>query len=194
MSVNDQLALRRASLASLQTRRIASHWSGAKRDARLVSNFFTSSGMPSARRRRWPIGYSTATCLRARAVFEKNLHGVGDGAFLRIEIVFRVLRIFDADHLGAQGIDARIARNRIFVVIGGELAEDQTDGGHILNAVVAVGGIVQRPGLIDDADRRFVGRDDDLVDLLDAILHLMVQVESRTRPRSAHEIRREKKF
>ena len=62
-------------------------------------------------------------------------------------------------------------------MIGGELAEDQTDGGHVLNAMVAVGGIVQRPGLIDDADRRFLGGDHDLVDLLDAILHLIVQLE-----------------
>ena len=64
-------------------------------------------------------------------------------------------------------------------MIGGEFAEDQTDGGHILNAVIAVGGIVQRPGLIDDADRRFMSSDYDLVDLLNAILHLIVQVESR---------------
>ena len=114
--------------------------------------------------------------------------------FSRVEIVFRIVRIFDADHFGAQGIDARISRNRILVMIGGELAEDQTDGGHILNAMIAVGGIVQRPGLIDDADRRFLGGDYDLVDLLNAILHLIVQVQSRTPPRSAHETRREKKF
>ena len=34
---------------------------GGKRVARLALNFSCSSGMPSARRRRWPSGYSTAT-------------------------------------------------------------------------------------------------------------------------------------
>jgi hypothetical protein len=35
----------------------------------------------------------------------------------------------------------------VFVVGGGEAAEDERHGDHVLDAVVAVGGIVERAGL-----------------------------------------------
>src|SRR5688572_11171551 len=45
---------------------------GASREARLLSNFLTSSGMPSARRRRWPTGYSTTMFSVAESSVKKT--------------------------------------------------------------------------------------------------------------------------
>src|SRR3981189_3292577 len=47
--------------ASKHRSRIALCCSGGKRRARLLLNFSTRTGMPSLRRRRWPIGYSQTT-------------------------------------------------------------------------------------------------------------------------------------
>src|SRR5258706_9919301 len=46
---------------SMHSSRIAFCCFGGKRRARLRSNFSTRCGMPSLRRRLWPIGYSTTT-------------------------------------------------------------------------------------------------------------------------------------
>ena len=149
--------------------------------------------MPSARRRRWPIGYSTATFSVLDPSLKKTCTALAIERFSRVEVVFRILRVLDADHLGAQRVDARIARDRILVMIGGELAEDQANGDHVLDAMIAVGGIVQRPGLVDDADRRFLRGDHDPLDSAQGDPSPVVQLEWRTPPRSAHETRREKK-
>ena len=61
---------------------------------------------------------------RARAVFEKDLHGVSDRALVGIEIFLGIARIFDAGHFVSQRIDARIFGDIDFVVIGAELAEN----------------------------------------------------------------------
>ena len=53
----------------------------------------------------------------------------------------------------------------VVVVFGGEAAEDEGDGDHVLDAVVAVGGIVERALLVDDADAGFVGADGDALDV-----------------------------
>src|SRR4029079_3798655 len=60
MSVNSFTGVASSSALSPHNRRIFAHCSGGHRDAKLLSNFFARSGIPSARRRRWPIGYSTA--------------------------------------------------------------------------------------------------------------------------------------
>src|SRR4030095_9280941 len=97
----------------------------------------------------------------SRSVFEENLNRVGDGAFLWIKIILRVTGILDADHLVGEPFDARIAGDIIFVVIRREFAEDQSDGGHVLNTVIAVRWIMQRSGFVDDSDRRLLGNDRD---------------------------------
>ncbi len=44
----------------------------------------------------------------------------------------------------------------IFVIGGGEAAEEQRDGDHVLHAMVAVGGVRERAFLVDDAQAGFV--------------------------------------
>src|SRR4030095_12060646 len=86
--------------------------------------------------------------LRALYFLKKGLYRVGNGAFFRIEVVFCVLRIFDTDHLLTERIDAWIFCRGLLVVIRGERAEYQPDGGHILNAMIAVRGVVERTLLV----------------------------------------------
>ena len=121
--------------------------------------------MPSARRRRWPMGYSTTTSGRMVPSVEFDGEGVGDGALGGVVVVGGELRVFDAGDGGAEVVDARapdgIAGDGVVVVFGGEAAEDQGDGDHVLDAVVAVGGVVERALLVDDAHAGFVGADGD---------------------------------
>jgi hypothetical protein len=79
-------------------------------------------------------------------------------------------------HAGAQGVDPRIAGDRVLVVGGGEAAEDERHRHHVLQAVIAVGGVRQRTGLVDDAHRRFLGVDDDAIDVVEALRDLSVQL------------------
>ena len=60
-------------------------------------------------------------------------------------------------------------------MIGGERAEDEADGGHVFQAMVAVGGIRERAGLVDDAHRGFVRGDLDALDLVEPVAHERVQ-------------------
>ncbi|MCY1419443.1 hypothetical protein D9M71_350330 [compost metagenome] len=105
--------------------------------------------------------------VRAAAVLEEHLHRVGDGALVRLQVFAGVALVLDDLHLAAQLVDQRVGGvEGVFVVFGHQVAEDQRHGGHVLDAVVAVGGVGQRADLGDDADRRFLGADDDAVDLL----------------------------
>ena len=54
---------------------------------------------------------------------------------------------------------------------------DQSDGRHVLNAMVAIGGVVQRTLLVDDPDRRFVGRDDDFLHLVQARCDVGIELD-----------------
>ena len=54
-------------------------------------------------------------------------------------------------------------------------AEDQRHRHHVLNAMVAVGRVVERPGLVDDSHAGFLRFNDDLLDVVDAVLNLRVQ-------------------
>ena len=67
------------------------------------------------------------------------------------------------------------AADGVLVVVGGQVAVDQRDGDHVLEAVVAVGRVVERAGLADDPDRRLLGRDHDPLDLGRAAPDLRVE-------------------
>ncbi len=135
---------------------------GAKRRARLVRNFSTRSG--DALRR---AGFCARSDIRQPPPAEASRRkadndAIRDRAFVGIVIVARELHVLDAFHPGAQYVDTRIAGDVVFVVIpGGQAAEDQRHGDHILDAMVAVGGIGERSGFVDDAHGRFMGADGD---------------------------------
>src|SRR5690606_35676111 len=57
----------------------------------------------------------------------------------------------------------------------GEAAEDQRNRDHVLDAVVAVGIVGERAGLVDDAYARFLGFDHDLFDAVELAGHFRVQ-------------------
>src|SRR5258706_2751742 len=86
-------------------------------------------------------------------IVELDGDGVGDRALVGIEVVLRETLILDADHLRAQSVDPRIGGHVVLVVRGGQAAEDQRHGDHVLNAMVAVGRVGERGRLVDDADR-----------------------------------------
>ena len=81
-------------------------------------------------------------------------------------VVLGELLVFHALDLVAQLVDARISGDGVFVVGGGETAEDQWHGDHVLDAVVAVRRIAEGALLVDDADAGFVGADGDLLDVI----------------------------
>ncbi len=113
--------------------------------------------------------------VRRAAVIEEHLHGVADVALVGIEIVLRVLLVLGDLHLFAQRIDAWIRGNVVFIVGSGQAAEDQRYGNHVLDAVVAIGRIVERAGLVDDAHTGFLRLDDDFFYVVDTVFHLCVQ-------------------
>lgn len=55
-------------------------------------------------------------------------------------------------HLGTELVDARVGGDLVRVVLGRETAKDERDGDHVLDRVVAVGKVVQRARLVNDAD------------------------------------------
>ena len=128
---------------------------------------------------------------RLRAVGEEDLDGVGDGAEVRVEVVGGILAILPDLHLGAQRVDPGICRDAILIVGGGQPAEDQTDGGHVLEAVVAVRRVVQRPALVDDADRRFVRGEFNPLDLVQPVFDRRMQLQRTLHRRLGMELRRE---
>ena len=113
---------------------------------------------------------------RARAVPEEHLHRVADVALVALVVFLREGRVLLHRHLRAQRVDARIGGDGVLVVGGSQAPEQQRDRHHVLDAVVAVGGIGERAGLVDDAHARFLGFDDDAVDRVDPVLHLRVQL------------------
>ena len=60
------------------------------------------------------------------------LLGVGDGAFVRLQVFAAVARFLLHHHLGAQGINARVVRDFIFVMVRCQRTKDQPDGRHVL--------------------------------------------------------------
>ena len=111
------------------------------------------------------------------AVLEKDLHGVGDRALGRIKVILAPLAIFNAHHFVTQGVDARIRGDTVLVVSSGQVTFKQADGSHVLDAMVAVGGVAQRALLVDDANCGFMCGNDDILDLVDAVPDLIVQID-----------------
>ncbi len=105
------------------------------------------------------------------AVLKKDLHGVRDGASGGIEIILGILRILGDNHAGTQGVDARVSGHWVLVMLRGESAEDKTDRGHVLETVVAVGGIVQRAGFINDSERGLVSGELNALDFAQSVFH-----------------------
>ena len=104
-----------------------------------------------------------------RTVVELDGEGVGDAALGGVVVVGGELRVFYAGDLFAEVVDALapegVEGDGVVVVFGGEAAEDEGDGDHVLDAVVAVGGVGERAVLVDDADAGFVGADGDVGDV-----------------------------
>ena len=95
------------------------------------------------------------------AVIQGDLDGVSDGTLLWVMVHEGIGLVFNAGHLLAQGIDARVRSDQVVVVSSGEAAEDEGNRNHVLDAVVTVGIVVQRSLLVDDTDGGFLGADAD---------------------------------
>ena len=95
------------------------------------------------------------------AVGEGEGEGVGDGAFFGVEVVGGEGGIFDAGHLCTKRIYPWVLRDGVLVVGGEEAAEEEGDGDHVLHAVVAIGGVRERAGFVDDAEAGLVGAEGD---------------------------------
>src|SRR5471032_3404470 len=103
------------------------------------------------------------------AVIKLDGQRISDRTLLRIVIILRELRVFHAFHLRAQGVNALILRYAVFVIRSGQATMDHRHGDHVLNAVIAVGGVIERTLFIDDTNRRFVRADRDLLDVFDLL-------------------------
>ena len=149
----------------------AANRAGGSFGATLVRNFSTSSGTPSARRSRWPIGVSTSTRSVRVPSLKRHLHGVADVALVEIVVVPRELG-FSTTRIFARSASMRGSRGHGVVVVGGrEPAEDQRHGGHVLQAVVAVGRVGQRARLVDDPHARLLRFDEHRLDVVEPIAH-----------------------
>src|SRR5258707_11706137 len=71
---------------------------------------------------------------RRGSIPEENLQLVCDRAFPGIEVVARVAFVLDADHLRAQRVDARVPGGVVFVVARGQIALEERDRHHVLDA------------------------------------------------------------
>jgi len=70
---------------------------------------------------------------------------------------------------------SRVFGGRIFVMVGVQIAEEQPDGGHILQTMIAVGRIMERAGFGDYPNRGLMSGDDDFVDFVQPTTNLWVQ-------------------
>ena len=60
-------------------------------------------------------------------------------------------------------------------MISGQLAKDKRHRGHVLQAVVAVRWVSERPGFGNDTDSRIMSGQHDLIDISQAIFHLRMK-------------------
>src|SRR5258708_40039572 len=95
--------------------------------------------------------------LGVSAVAEKYLDGVCDRTLVRIEVVEAVTFVLVDVHARTKSIDPGICGNFVLIVIGRKLTENQSNGSHVLQAMIAIGGIIQRAGFIDDAKAGVAG-------------------------------------
>ena len=66
-------------------------------------------------------------------------------------VVLCVLLVLYTDHLVPEGVYARVSGYRVLIVGCGEFPEDKAHGHHVLYAVVAVRGVMERSLLVNDA-------------------------------------------
>ena len=95
-----------------------------------------------------------ADALGARAVPEEHLYGVADVPLFRVEVIFGEIFVFPDFHSFTERIDAGVGRYFVLVIGRGQAAEYQGHGRHVLDAVIAVGRINERPGLVDELAER----------------------------------------
>lgn len=100
------------------------------------------------------------------SVGEGEGEGAGDGAFFGVEVIGGEAGVFNAGHPGAELVDARVGGDGVFVVGGEEAAEEEGDGDHVLHAVIAVGGVREWAGLVDDAEAGLVRAEGDGGDVI----------------------------
>ena len=112
---------------------------------------------------------------RAAAIFKEHLHGIGTRAFGRIDEVTAVTRFFAHHGQFAQLINTRIGGEFIFKILRLEFAVDQSDGDDVLHAMIAVGRVMQRPGLVHDAHQCGLAVDFDACDIGDAVFDQCMQ-------------------
>ena len=72
-----------------------------------------------------------------------------------------------------------------------QIAEGQGHGSHVLQAMVAVGGVDQWADLGDDPNRRLMGGDDDAIDFVQTVAHQRMQGHRRFAGRLRMEFCRE---
>lgn len=108
------------------------------------------------------------------AVVELNGQGVGDGSQGRVMVVLSVLRVLNTLDLLAQRLNKlRSSSLRAVDVVGSlKAAEDEHNGGHVLDAVITVGEVVHGLELlVDDADAGLVGSAGDGLDVGGRLAH-----------------------
>jgi len=111
------------------------------------------------------------------AISELDLNGVGNATLSRVQVADRVGLFFRDLHLLSQGVDSGVLGEVILVVISSQVAKDETDGSHVLQAVIAVSRVDERTLLVDDTNGRKVSLDVDLLDLIQARSDLRVQLD-----------------
>ncbi len=92
-----------------------------------------------------------------------------------IEVILAVVLVFLNDHFAAQGINAWICRDMVFIVFSCEGAKEQTNCHHVLQTVITVRRIRQGASLINDADCRLMRRKHDFFNLIQTRCNLLVE-------------------
>lgn len=111
------------------------------------------------------------------AVSELNLDGIGNATLSRVQVADRVGLVFGDFHLLSQGVNSGVLSEVILVVVSSQAAKDETDGSHVLQAVIAISGVDERTLLINNANSGLVGLHVDLLDLIQARSDLRVQLD-----------------
>ena len=113
--------------------------------------------------------------LRAATVFKMNLKGIRNRTLVRFEVFLRVSWILMNLHLVTQLVDYRISFvEAVFIMLCYQVAKGEWYSCHVLKTVVAVGWVVQRARLTNDANSRLVGMNHDLFDLVQTVFYARV--------------------
>ena len=99
------------------------------------------------------------------AIAEFDAQSIGNRALGGIVIIGGEGRIFETGDFFAQGVDARVPGNIIFVITGGQTAKNKGNRDHVLDAVVPVCRVIQGALLIDDPQAGLMGSYGDLFNI-----------------------------